>query len=73
MPPFCDKHGKYYVNGRCAECDADAAEFEHRLQVACDTIAMEFFEKSGDICAVSNDIHGVIQRRMEFVNRRSAA
>lgn len=40
-----------------------------RLDHACDTIAAEFFEGSGDICAVSQTVRDVVLRRLEFIHK----
>lgn len=69
MTPFCDKHQRHFENGRCSACDAAAAALSLKLNQLCDQLAFEFFEASGDVCAVSNDLRGVIERRLAHVQR----
>jgi hypothetical protein len=57
---FCAKHPWHYKD-HCPLCDSAA------LDRVCDTAAMEFFDGTGDIMAVSHSIRMVILARFEWV------
>jgi len=68
MPTFCETHKIRYMK-HCPSCDSDAIALRDRLSRACDALAVEFFEGSGDIMAVSHSLRNVILARFEWVKK----